>query len=167
MNTRTLVALLIGALLLASTAASRAEETCCAVVANPALRRLGRVVVAYPEKVSAQIEVFRAGETQAIAGGYGDAAFDVFPGTYDVTIGGKRVTGVTVRSGNDTKIKVGVLHVNASGGTRVDVVNRADGKSFAGGYGEGTYGLPIGEVGVQIAGQTEAVVIEAGKVSEF
>ena len=47
------------------------------------------------------------------------------------------------------------------------MVNRADGKSFAGGYGEGTYGLPIGEVGVQIAGQTEAVVIEPGQVTDF
>jgi len=58
---------------------------------------------------------------------------------------------VTVRSGNDTKIKAGVLHVTASGSTRVDVVDRADSKSVIGGYGATMYGLPIGEVGVQIA----------------
>jgi hypothetical protein len=142
-------------------------QACCAVVANAALRRLGRVVVAYPEKVSASIEVFRAGETQSVVSGYGDAAFDLFPGTYDVVISGKRVAGVTVRSGNDTQIKVGVLRVTASSGTRIDLVDRADGRSFTSGYGPGAYGLPIGEVGVQISGQNEAVVIEAGQVSEF
>ncbi len=149
------------------TGPSTAAVPCCNVVANPALRRLGRVVVAYPEKVSARIDVFRAGETQSVAGGFGDAAFDLFPGTYDVTISGKRVTGVTVRSGNDTQIKVGVLRVTASDSTRVDLVDRADGKGLTGGFGAGAYGLPIGEVGVQIAGQTEAVAIEAGQVTDF
>jgi hypothetical protein len=141
---------------------------CCDIVPNPNMRgRLGRVVVAYPEKVSPRIDVFRAGETQSLAGGYGDAAFDLFPGTYEVTISGKRVTGVTVRSGNDTKIKVGVLRVTASDGTRIDVVEGQEGRSVTGGYGPGAYGLPIGEVGVRIAGQTETVVIEAGQVAEF
>jgi hypothetical protein len=129
--------------------------------------RLGRVVVAYPEKVSARIEVFRAGEKQSLAAGYGDAAFDLFPGTYDVVISGKRIAGVTVRSGNDTKIKVGVLHVTASSGTRIEIVDRAGGKELTSGYGTDVYGLPIGAVGVRIAGQTETVEIEAGKVAEL
>src|SRR5689334_5721723 len=57
-------------------------EPCCAIVANAALRRLGRVVVAYPEEVQARIEVFRPGETKALAAGYGNQAFDLLPGTY-------------------------------------------------------------------------------------
>lgn len=140
---------------------------CCAVVANAALRRLGRVVVAYPEEVSARIDVYRAGETQSLASGYGDAAFDLLPGAYDVAISGKRVAGVTVQSGHDTQIKVGVLRVTASDGTRIDLADPVDKKSFAGAYGAQAFGLPIGEVGVQIAGQTETVVIEAGQVTEF
>ena len=146
---------------------STAASPCCGVVANPALRRLGRVVVAYPEEVSPRIDVFRAGETQSVAGGFGDAAFDLFPGTYDVTISGKLVAGVTVQSGHDTQIKVGVLRVTASDSTRIDLVDRAGGRSLIGGYGTDAYGLPIGEVGVQIAGQTETLVIEAGQVTEF
>ena len=143
-------------------------SACCDIVPNPAMRgRLGRVVVAYPEEVQARIDVYRVGETQSVAGGYGDEAFDLFPGTYEVTISGKRVTGVTVRSGHDTAIKVGVLRVNASDGTRVDLVDGADGKDLIGGYGTDAYGLPIGEVAVRIAGQTETVAIEAGKVAEF
>jgi hypothetical protein len=147
---------------------SVSDSGCCDIVPNAAMRgRLGRVVVAYPEEVAARIDVFRAGETQSIMSGYGDQAYDLLPGTYDVSISGKRVAGVTVRSGQDTKIRVGVLRVNASEGTRIDLIDRADGKAVTSGYGAAAYGLPIGEIGVQIAGQTEAVVIEAGRVSEF
>jgi hypothetical protein len=140
---------------------------CCAVVANPALRRLGRIVVAYPEEVAARIDVFRAGETKAVASEYGNASFDLLPGTYDVSISGKRVAGVTVRSGNDTQIKVGVLRINASEGTRVELADTVTKEQVASGYGAEVFGLPIGEIGVQIAGQTENVVIEAGQVTEF
>jgi hypothetical protein len=142
-------------------------QPCCAVVANAALRRLGRIAVAYPEKVQARIDVFRSGETEALAAGYGDQAFDLLPGTYDVSISGKRVAGVTVQSGHDTQIKVGVLHVNASDGTRVELADPTTKQNVASAYGTQSFGLPVGEVGVQIAGQTENVVIEAGKVTEF
>ncbi len=129
--------------------------------------RLGRVVVAYPEGVAARIDVFRVGETQSVASGYGDQAYDLFPGTYDVSISGKRVAGVTVRSGQDTQIKVGVLRVNASDGTRIDLIDPVSKAPVTCAYGTQLVGLPIGEVGVQIAGQTETVVIEAGQVTDF
>jgi hypothetical protein len=131
------------------------------------LRSLGRVVVAYPAEVQARIEIFRVGETRALATGYGDQAFDLFPGTYDVTISGKLVPGVTVHSAEDTQIPVGVLRVNASDGTRIDLSDPASKATVAGGYGTQAFGLPIGEIGVQIAGQTENVVIEAGQIAEF
>jgi hypothetical protein len=71
-----------------------------------------------------------------------------------------------VRSGHDTQIKVGVLRVTASESTRVDLVD-ADKKTFTSGYGSEMFGLPIGEVAVQIAGQAETVAIETGQVIEF
>jgi hypothetical protein len=152
----------------AGRAATGADSGCCDIVPNPDMRgRLGRVVVAYPEEVDARIDVFRPGETQAAASDYGDAAFDLLPGTYDVVISGKRVTGVTVRSGNDTRIRVGVLRVSASDSTRIDLVEGADRRSLTSNYGPSTFGLPIGEVGVQIAGQTETVTVVAGQVTEF
>jgi hypothetical protein len=147
---------------------SAADSQCCTVVPNAAMRgRLGRLVVAYPEEVAARIDVYRPGEPRAIQTGYGDQAFDLLPGTYEVTISGKRIGGVTVRSGSDTQIKVGVLRVNASEGTRIDLADPVSKQSVAAGYGPQVFGLPIGEVGVQIAGQTETVVIEAGQVAEF
>ena len=148
-------------------------ESCCVVVANPAMRgRLGRVVVAFPDEVlaevsGARVEVYRAGETQSVASGYGNQAFDLFPGTYEIAISGKRVTGVAVRSGSDTQIGVGVLRVNASDGTRIEVVEAETGRSLVAGYGTMSVGLPIGEVGVRIAGQTETVRIVAGQVAEL
>jgi hypothetical protein len=150
-----------------------AGESCCVVVANPAMRgRLGRVVVAFPDELvaevsGARVEVYRAGETQAVASGYGNQAFDLFPGTYEIAISGKRVTGVAVRSGSDTQIGVGVLRVSASDGTRIDVVEVETGRSLVAAYGTMSFGLPIGEVGVRIAGQTEAVRIVAGQVTDF
>jgi len=180
----TLLRFLIAATLVAPVTTAVAAESCCNVVANPAMRgRLGRVVVAYPIEVSdARIDVFRAGETRPIAGGYGDQAFDLLPGTYDVKISGKPVTGVTVQSGHDTQIKVGVLRVSAAPDTRIDLVDAgpagpingvADSAEpvgaakLTGGYGDQLFGLPIGEVGVQIDGQTEPVMITEGQVVDF
>jgi hypothetical protein len=131
------------------------------------VKSLGRVVVAYPEEVAARIDVYRAGEQQAIASGYGDQGFDLFPGTYDVGISGKRVAGVTVQSEQATEIAVGVLRMNVSDGTRIDLVDPASKERVASGYGPQLFGLPVGEIGVEIAGQTETVAIEAGKVTEF
>jgi hypothetical protein len=131
------------------------------------LKSLGRVVVAYPEEVAARIDVYRAGEEQAIASGYGDQGFDLFPGSYDVSITGKRIAGVTVRAEQDTRLAVGVLRVNVSEGTRVDLADPISKEHVASGYGPQMFGLPIGEIGVVIAGQTENVAIEAGHVTEF
>lgn len=167
MNVRAVVARSLVALALASAAAAVAAQSCCDIVANPALRRLGRVVVTFPVEVSARVEVFRAGETKSLVDGYGDRAFDLFPGTYDVGISGKRVAGVTIRSGHDTQVKVGVLRVSSSDGTHVEIADPATNQRIADGYGTEAFGLPIGEVGVRIAGQTESVVIEAGQVTEF
>ena len=131
------------------------------------LESLGRVVVAYPEEVAARIDVYRAGEQRAIASGYGDQAFDLFPGSYDVSISGKRIAGVTVRSENDTQIAVGVLRMNVSEGTRIDLTDPVSKEHVASGYGPQLFGLPSGEIGVEIAGQTETVAIETGRVTEF
>jgi hypothetical protein len=168
MSSRALTSLLIAASLFAPLAA----EACCNIVANPAMRgRLGRVVVAYPIEVAdARMDVFRAGDTKSIASGYGNLAFDLLPGTYDVEISGKRVAGVTVQSGHDTQIKVGVLRVSAAPDTRIDLVDPAqpaDAPKYTGAYGDKLFGLPIGEVGVLIDRQTVSVTITEGQVVDF
>ena len=106
------------------------------------------------------VEILRPGEHYR-------GELDLLPGTYEIAISGKRVTGVAVRSGSDTQIGVGVLRVSASDGTRIEVVEAGTGRSLVAGYGTMSFGLPSGEVGVRIAGQTETVRIVAGQVAEF
>ena len=49
----------------------------------------------------------------------------------------------------------------------IEVVEAGTGRSLVAGYGTMSFGLPSGEVGVRIAGQTETVRIVAGQVAEF
>jgi len=57
--------------------------------------------------------------------------------------------------------------VHATDGTRIDLVEPADGAKLASGYGEKQYGLPVGLVAVEVAGQRDTALIEDGKVTEF
>ena len=82
-------------------------------------------------------------------------------------ISGARVEGVTVQSGHDTRLRVGILRIQAGGSTRADVL-AADGKTaLTSGYGAQVIGLPVGTFRVQIAGQSEAVTIADGKITDF
>lgn len=129
---------------------------------------MGSIVVRYPGGASStRIDVYAAGDaSKSIDSDYGDASLPLAPGTYDVTVGGRRVPGVSVQAGHDTRIRAGVLHVHATEGTRIDVVD-SNGEALASDYGEGRYGLPIGTVLVEVAGQREPALIEDGEVTEF
>ena len=144
---------------------------CCHVVANPALTgRLGRLVVAFPGGANAgssRVDVFRAGEQTAVQGGYGAQMWDLIPGTYAVTISGARVEGVTVQSGHDTRLRVGILRIQTGGSTRADVLAADSKKALTTGYGAQVIGLPVGTFWVQIAGGSEAVTIQDGKITDF
>jgi hypothetical protein len=150
--------------------AADAAAGCCELTPNAELPAgMGRIVVSYPGDADAtRLDVYAAGDAaKAIDGAYGDATFELAAGTYDVAIGGRRVPGVGVEAGHDTRIRAGVLHVHASDGTRIDLVEAADGTAVASGYGEKQYGLPVGPVGVEIAGQRDTALIEDGQVTEF
>lgn len=144
---------------------------CCQVTPNTGLKEgIGRMVVNYPSNATAleaRMDIYKVGDSKAIAGGYGNQGIELSPGTYDIVMNGKRLTGVTVQTGRDTQINVGVLHVYAGKETRFDLLDPASEKVLTGGYGEKSYGLPIGQVSVQVAGQVETVTIEEGKVTEF
>ena len=151
--------------------AARPLNPCCNVVANAALTgRLGRLVVAFPAGANAgssRVDVFKAGETASLQTGYGAQSLDLLPGTYSVVISGARVEGVSIQSGHDTRLRVGILRINAGASTRADVL-AADGKTaLTNGYGAQVIGLPVGTYRVQIAGGLEAVTIQDGKITEF
>lgn len=149
------------------TAASSAS-VCCTVVPNPEMKgRLGRLVVTYPQGTDAGARIGVSKGGKEATSGYGNKAFELLPGSYTVVISGKRVDNVTVQSGHDTKVKVGVLRVAAPGGARIGVLDK-DGKTeLTSGYGSKEFGLPIGTVYVSVAGQSEAVTIEDGQITDF
>jgi hypothetical protein len=149
-------------------AAVSSANACCTVVSNPAMKgRLGRLVVTYPEATNANARVGVSKGDKEAASAYGSKAFELLPGSYTVVISGKRVDNVTVQSGRDTNVKVGVLRVTAPGGTRIGVLDK-DGKTeITSGYGSKEFGLPIGTVYVSVAGQSEAVTIKDGQITDF
>lgn len=138
---------------------------------NPELKgRLGRLIVAFPEESNAggtRMDVYKVGEPKALTGGFGNQTLDLLPGAYAVVISGKRVEGVPVQSGHDTTVKVGVLRVTAGASTRIDVLDPASKQALTGGFGNHQFGLPIGPVSVSVAGQSEAVTIQDGKITDF
>ena len=152
----------------AAPAPEASPGACCAVVPNPAMTgRLGRLVVTYPEGTDAQARIDVSREGKPATNGYGNKAFELLPGNYSVVISGKRVDNVTVQSGHDTMVKVGVLRVTAPGGTRLDVLDMDGKTNLTNGYGNKQFGLPIGTVLLQIAGQSESVTIQDGKITDF
>lgn len=138
---------------------------------NPELKgRMGRLIVAFPEGANTggvRIDVYKGGESNASKAEYGNQTIDLLPGTYAVGIAGKRVEGVPIQSGHDTKLKVGVLRITAGKNTRVDLLDPATKKALTGGYGNQQFGLPIGPVSVSVAGQSEPVTVQEGKITDF
>jgi hypothetical protein len=145
------------------------SSDCCEVVANPELKgRMGRLVVHFPEEADpshTRVDIIHPVEQKSLKGGFGSQSADLLPGIYDVDISKKRLTNVPVKSGHDTRVKVGVLRITAGQDTRIDIIDA--GKKLTGGFGAQTIGLPVGSFHVLVAGQTEGIEIQDGKVTEF
>lgn len=147
------------------------ETPCCAITANAALTgTLGRVVVAFPQGANVSgslVQVFKAGDTARIQTGYGAQSWELLPGTYTVSISGARVEGVTVQSGRDTRVRVGALRIKAEANTLVRVLDAVGKTQLASAYGAQVVGLPVGAFSVQVAGQSQTVNVQEGKITEF
>ena len=145
------------------------SQTCCQIIADAALKAdRGRVVVNFPGDVnlgSTTVDVLKTGTSEKVGGWFGSGMLEVAPGTYDVKIWNKLVTGVIVQGGHDTQLKVGAIHSKAGGSTWADVLD-SNGTKVAGGYGL-SVGLPAGTYTAKVGADTEQVVVEAGKATEF
>jgi len=149
--------------------ASPAAPDCCALFPATGLKEgLGRLVVAFPEgAVPKETRVAALKEGKEATSGHGSQQWELAAGSYDITISDKSLAGVAVQAGQETRVKVGVLHINADQRTRIELIDPANGKVLVSGHGERNYGLPIGPISVQVAGRSETVTIEEGKVTEF
>jgi hypothetical protein len=127
---------------------------------------MGRIVVAFPNDAvpkATRIAVLKDGKE--VKAGFGSQTWDLLPGSYDVVISGKQVPNVTVQSGHDTNVKVGVLRVTAAKTTRSEVVDT--GKALAAGHGNHLVGLPAGSYEVKVLDVMEPVTISEGQITDF
>ncbi len=155
-----------------STSASAGSSSAAAeVVANPNLKgRLGRIVIAYPESAVAKgthVQVFKPGEPKPVQEWYGPRTIELLPGSFDVAVCKKKLPGLSVVARSDTRVRLGVLQINADKATLIKVLDADGATELFSGYGTQLVGLPVGDYFVEIVGQKEKVMIEDGKVTEF
>jgi hypothetical protein len=150
---------------------SRGSVTAFDVVPNPELKgRLGRVVVEFPagtKDLKARTEIFKAGDAKGVRTVYGNVEEEMTPGAYDLDIGGHKIAGIVVEPRSDTRVKVGVLRLNAGGNTRFEIFDVGGKKGLQTHYGQNEAGLPAGTYEVEVNGQREKVTIQAGKITEY
>jgi hypothetical protein len=93
--------------------------------------------------------------------------FDLLPGTYDVIVANKRITGVPIQSGQETHLLIGLLRVVYTGMDRTDVFDSDKKTLLVKDYGTLRLGLPVGKYWVKMAGRLVQVEIKNGQVAAF
>lgn len=93
--------------------------------------------------------------------------FDLLSGTYDVVIAGKRVTGVPIQSGQETRLLMGLLRVVYTDMSRTEVYDSDKTTLLVKDYGTLRLGLAVGKYWVKLAGRMVEIEIKDGQVVEF
>ncbi|MDB6128466.1 MAG: uncharacterized protein JWM35_2362 [Verrucomicrobia bacterium] len=141
------------------------------IVPNAEMKgRLGRIVFSFPGETGhadTRIDITKSGSQAKIKTEYGNASAELMPGSYDVTINGIKVPGVTVQSHAETRMRVGTLHVNSAEKTRFNFYSAGGTTLLKTVYGEARLGFPVGALDIEVSGQRESVTIEDGKVTEY
>jgi len=147
-----------------------ALEPCCEIVADAALNsHIGKVVANFPAGVdlgATTVDVLKAGTNEKVGGWFGSGNLAVAPGTYDVKIFNKVVSGVVVQGGHDTQVKVGAIRLKGGANSYADILDSDATTKITGGYGL-SVGLPAGNYSVRTGAGTEQIAVQAGKVTEF
>src|SRR5688572_7881806 len=105
----------------------RGEAAKYDIVANPEMKgRLGRIVVAFAGEMkleghATRVVIYAAGKSETLATQYNSVVAELPPGKYDLEVAGKKIAGVPVESGKDTRVRSGVLRTHASDQTRFTI----------------------------------------------
>ena len=143
------------------------------MVANPEMQgRLGRVVIAYAEGATLNPDnnrtvFYKKGSADSVRTSYGPVAAELAPGIYDLEINGKKIAGIPVKSGQDTRVPSGVLRFHGSSETSFWICDVGVKDYLRVAYGNALIGLPAGDYEIEINGQREKVTIEPGKITDF
>ena len=93
--------------------------------------------------------------------------FDLLPGAYDVVVAGKRIVGVPIQSGQETRLLMGLLRVVYKDMSRTEVYDSDKKTLLVKDYGTLRLGLPVGKYWVKLAGRMVEIDIKDGQVVEF
>ena len=143
------------------------------MVDNPEMKgRLGRVVIAYAEGATLNPDntrtvFYKQGTADSVRTSYGPVAAELAPGIYDLEINGKKIAGIPVKSGQDTRVPSGVLRFHGSSETSFWICDVGVKDYLRVAYGNALIGLPAGDYEIEINGQREKVTIEPGKITDF
>lgn len=149
------------------------ERSAYEFVDNPAMKgRLGRIVIAYVNDVklppdSNRTAFYKAGTSELIHSAYGAIAAELPPSSYDLEVNGKKLAGVPVKSGKDTRVPSGVLKLHGSDQTRFVIFDVGGKEHIRVAYGNAVLGLPAGDYEIEVSGQRDKFTIEPGKVTDF
>jgi hypothetical protein len=143
------------------------------IVANPEMKgRLGRIVITFAGEEKAlsgtRTAIYKPGAETLVKAEYGPVAAELIAGDYDLEVSGRKVAGVPVEAGKDTRIASGALRLHGAANTRFVIYPAGEAEKYLYvDYGNGLKGLPVGEYEVEVSGQREKVTVEAGKVTDF
>lgn len=125
----------------------------------------GRLYINIPKDAECVITISQPVTERQVVYSVSDRSFSLVPGTYDVTVSGKKTKEVVVQKGRDTRIKAGTLNVVASG-TWTLYDEKRDRQVY---YSVSTkkIGLPAGMYQLEINGTTQQIKITDGETVDF
>ena len=125
----------------------------------------GRLFINIPKDAECVITISQPVSERQVVYSISDRSFSLVPGTYDVTVSGKKTKEVIVQKGMDTRIKGGALNVVATG-TWTLYDEKKDRQVY---YSNNPkkIGLPVGTYHLEINGTQQEIKIKDGEMVEF
>ena len=125
----------------------------------------GRLFINIPKDAECVITISQPVTERQVGYSVKDRIFSLVPGTYDVTVSGKKTKDVIVQKGMDTRIKGGALNVVATGiWTLFD--EKKDRQVYYS-INPKKIGLPIGTYQLEINGTMQQILIKDGEIIDF
>ena len=138
---------------------------------NPDLKGMrGRLAIKFPEGTSTNARVVRVYEPGAQKVDIQDAwgkPMELLGGEYDIVLNGARVAKVSIKKGNDTRLLVGAVRLNAKFGTRVVILDENKKQVFATATGPTVVALPVGKYFGGIGKKTVELDVRDGQITDF
>lgn len=125
----------------------------------------GNLLIDLPKDTKWDITIYTAGSSKVLSNTMLQTNFALPPGLYDLEINHIWIKGVPVETGNDTRLKAGVLHIRDK--TPWTLYDEAKQQVLINSSSEEERGLPIGKYKLTIKGQDHDIEIKDGKKVKY